>query len=128
MAILRHPGGGGGGLTQAVAPHAKLGLLDAIAEPKRLPDVLVSEPESGLLFVPSVTNREVLHTSEILSSAGMRGILNEASKFFEYIVVDLPPLGPVVDVRAAASLFDAFVLVVEWGRTSRAVADNSLVR
>ena len=38
----------------------------------------------------------------------------------------MPPLGPVVDVRAAGSLFDAFLLVVEWGRTPRAMVRNIL--
>jgi len=30
----------------------------------------------------------------------------------------LPPILPVVDVLAAAHLFDGFVLVVEWGSTT----------
>ena len=38
----------------------------------------------------------------------------------------MPPLGPVVDVRAAASLFDAFLLVIEWGRTPRVIVENIL--
>ena len=37
---------------------------------------------------------------------------------YDYVLVDLPPILPVVDVKAAAHLFDAFVLVVEWGSTS----------
>ncbi|MDT9702166.1 tyrosine-protein kinase family protein, partial [Streptomyces sp. P17] len=37
---------------------------------------------------------------------------------YDYVLVDLPPILPVVDVKAAAELFDAFVLVVEWGSTS----------
>ena len=45
---------------------------------------------------------------------------------FDYIIVDLPPLGPVVDVRAAGSLFDAFLFVVEWGRTPRIMVQNIL--
>jgi succinoglycan biosynthesis transport protein ExoP len=49
----------------------------------------------------------------------MRNLLLEAGKRYEYVIVDLPPLGPVVDVKAAASMFDAFLLVIEWGRTSR---------
>jgi len=53
-----------------------------------------------------------------------RNVLAEAGRTFEYVIVDLPPLGPIVDVRAAASLFDAFLFIVEWGRTPRAVARN----
>jgi len=56
----------------------------------------------------------------------MRAVLAQAGVAFDYIVVDLPPLGLVVDVRAAASLFDAFLLVVEWGRTPRIVVQNML--
>ena len=56
----------------------------------------------------------------------MRALVEEAGHSFDYVIVDLPPLGPVVDVRAAAQQFDAFLLVVEWGRTPRALAQDLL--
>ena len=45
-------------------------------------------------------------------------MLRPAKNDYDYVLVDLPPILPVVDVKAAAHLFDAFVLVVEWGSTS----------
>ena len=66
------------------------------------------------------------HTSELLSSAGMRRFIENAKETFEYIVVDLPPLGPVVDAKAFAPLVDGFVLVTEWGRTPRAMVRSML--
>src|SRR5439155_21723157 len=45
-------------------------------------------------------------------------MLKAARNEYDYILVDLPPILPVVDVKAAAHLFDAFVLVIEWGSTS----------
>jgi succinoglycan biosynthesis transport protein ExoP len=42
------------------------------------------------------------------------------------VVVDLPPFVPVVDVKAAAHLFDGFALVIEWGATSREVIGDAL--
>ena len=48
----------------------------------------------------------------------MKQMLKQARSDYDYVVVDLPPILPVVDVKAAAHLFDAFVLVVEWGSTS----------
>ena len=36
---------------------------------------------------------------------------------YDNVVVDLSPLTPVVDVRATEQLIDAYMLVVEWGRT-----------
>jgi len=46
---------------------------------------------------------------------------------FDYVIVDLSPLAPVVDVRVMTSLIDSFVFVVEWGRTKIDVAEHALV-
>ena len=118
---LRNPG-----LSRAVTQHAEAGILEAIRGERSLNELLLSELDSGLAVLPAVIKKRVQHSSEVLSSPGMRDVLAEAGKAFEYIVVDLPPLGPVVDVRAAASLFDAFLFVVEWGRTPRSVVQNIL--
>jgi len=48
----------------------------------------------------------------------MKDMLKSAGAEYDYILVDLPPILPVVDVKASANSFDAFVLVVEWGTTA----------
>jgi succinoglycan biosynthesis transport protein ExoP len=120
-ADLRNPG-----LTRDMARQADAGILEAIRGERSLRDLLLSEPDSGLFVLPAVVKKRVQHSSEILSSPGMRSVLAEAGAAFDYIVIDLPPLGPVVDVRAAASMFDAFLVVVEWGRTPRIMLQNVL--
>jgi hypothetical protein len=45
---------------------------------------------------------------------------------YEYIIVDLPPLAPVVDGRAMTHLVDSFVFVIEWGRTKIGVVEHAL--
>jgi polysaccharide biosynthesis transport protein len=120
-ADLRNPG-----LTRAMARHAEAGILEAVRGERTLDELLLLEPDSGLSVLPAVVKKRVQHSSEVLASPGMRAMLAEAGRTFDYIVVDLPPLGPVVDVRAAASLFDAFLLVVEWGRTPRVMVQNLL--
>jgi Mrp family chromosome partitioning ATPase len=45
-------------------------------------------------------------------------MLKMVKNHYDYVLVDLPPILPVVDVKAVAHLFDAFILVVEWGGTS----------
>jgi succinoglycan biosynthesis transport protein ExoP len=66
------------------------------------------------------------HTSELISSPGMRDLIAEARESYDYIVIDLPPLGPVVDAKAFAPLADGFVLVSEWGATPRALVRPTL--
>lgn len=118
-ADLRNPG-----LTRSVARHAEGGILEAIRGERALAELLLTEPDSGLAVLPAVIRKRVQHPSEVLSSLGMRNLFAEAGKTFEYVIVDLPPLGPIVDVRAAAHLFDAFLFVVEWGRTPRAIVET----
>ena len=120
-ADLRNPA-----LSRGIAGKAEAGIVEAIRGERPIRDLLLFEPDSGLFVLPAVMKKRVQHTSEVLSSPGMRNVLKQAGELFDYIVVDLPPLGPVVDVRAAASMFDAFLLLVEWGRTSRMMVQNIL--
>jgi polysaccharide biosynthesis transport protein len=120
-ADLRNPD-----LSRGIARNAEAGIVEAIRGDKSVRDLLLWEPDSGLFVLPAVITKRLQHTSEILASPGMRNVLGQAGKLFDYIIVDLPPVGPVVDVRAAASMFDAFLLLVEWGRTPRMMIQNIL--
>jgi uncharacterized protein involved in exopolysaccharide biosynthesis/Mrp family chromosome partitioning ATPase len=121
-ADLRNPGR----LSRTIAPHVAVGLLEAIRGERPLAECLLLEPESGLLVLPTVVEKRVSHSSEIVSSIAMRNLVAEQTEAFDYVVVDLPALGPIVDVRAAASMFDAFVCVIEWGRTPRILVQTML--
>jgi succinoglycan biosynthesis transport protein ExoP len=72
-----------------------------------------------------------MNSGEILGSGRINSLIVELRTQFSFIVVDLPPLLPVVDVRAAATWFDGFVFVVEWGVStiedvSRAAAESAI--
>ena len=45
---------------------------------------------------------------------------------FDFVIVDLPPLVPIVDARAAVQLVDCVILVIEWGRTGIDVVQHAL--
>ncbi|MFG1342075.1 polysaccharide biosynthesis tyrosine autokinase [Xanthobacter autotrophicus] len=113
-ADLRHHG-----LSTDIAPDAELGLVDILAGGASAASVMMMEPATGLGFIPAGANAGNAHTSNLLSSAAMGNLLAELGSKVDYIVVDLPPLGPVVEVRAAAKFFDGVLFVVEWGSTSR---------
>ncbi len=115
------------GLTTALAANAEAGLLEVMSGEKSLQDVLKYEPSTGLAFLPAVASKRLVHSSHILSSPGMQKLVQEAGTMFNYIIMDLPPAGPVVGVRAAAFLFDGFIFVVEWGRTVRDMFRTTLL-
>ena len=114
-------------LTRSTARHAPFGLLEVLHGERSLPDSILSEPETGLSLLPAVIKKRLLLSSELISSQAMANLLQNAGDQFDYILVDLPPIGPVVDARAAAHLFDAFLLVIEWGKTARSTIKNAML-
>ncbi|MDR3435451.1 polysaccharide biosynthesis tyrosine autokinase [Telmatospirillum sp.] len=117
---LRNPG-----LTRQTARVPSYGLLEVLRGEARLEDALLHEADTGLLVLPTVIRKRLTQSSEILSSLQMEHLLQALARSFDYVVVDLPPLGPVIDVRAAGRLFDGFLFVVEWGKTTRNVVKTT---
>jgi succinoglycan biosynthesis transport protein ExoP len=120
-ADLRNPG-----LSRKLAPGAGAGLLEVLAKQATLEDAMCVDPDTRLAFLPAVVNRRMPHSSNMLASEGMKMVFERLRRSYEYIIVDLAPLAPVVDVRAMTHLVDAFVLIVEWGRTKIDVVEHSL--
>jgi polysaccharide biosynthesis transport protein len=113
---LRNPA-----LTRTLGIAADGGLVEAIMDAQSWKSLLKFDRQTRLAILPGVVRGHFSHTGEALSSPGMQRLLQEARGAFDHIIVDLPPLGPVVDAKAFAPLADGFVLVVEWGRTPRAL-------
>ena len=113
-------------LSRGMAPKATSGILEVISGKSSLEDTLWSDPNSNLSFLPTVKRAPLFHTSEILASEATKKLFDKLRTNFDYIVVDLPPLAPIVDVRAAAHFIDCFLLTVEWGRTKIDVVQHAL--
>jgi succinoglycan biosynthesis transport protein ExoP len=113
-------------LSRRLSPDAKLGLANLLEGSESLESIRRNDPSLPLDFVPAPSGAEVAHTNEAIGSARMRTFLDDALVDYDYVVVDLPPLLPVVDVRVAAHLIDAFLLVIEWGSTPREVVLDAL--
>jgi Mrp family chromosome partitioning ATPase len=94
------------------------GLLDMVAGQSSFGDLVITDSKHKFDFLPASTRIRPSNSSDVLSSPAMKQMLKAAKNDYDYVLVDLPPILPVVDVKAAAHLFDAFVLVVEWGSTS----------
>ena len=95
------------------------GLINMIVEKSDVDRLVITDWKYKFDFLPSSTRVKPSNSSDILNSPAMQEMFRTARNNYDYILVDLPPILPVVDVKAVAHLFDAFVLVVEWGSTSR---------
>jgi succinoglycan biosynthesis transport protein ExoP len=113
-------------LSRALAPNATAGFIELVSEKVKFEDVLWVEPTTGLTFLPTVLPSRLVHTSEILASEATRKLFEKLRDSYDYIIVDLSPLAPVVDVRVMTPLIDAFVFVVQWGRTKIDIVEHAL--
>jgi len=102
------------------------GLMDAIVGKFPWQSLLKIDYDTKLAIMPAIVHSQFAHTSELLASKGMKSFIEGAQKIFEYIIVDLPPLGPVVDAKAFEPLVDGFIFVTEWGATPRALVRSTL--
>jgi polysaccharide biosynthesis transport protein len=120
-ADLRNPG-----LSRKLIPEARVGLLEVLANEVKIEDALCVDPDTRLVFLPAVVNERMAHSSEVLACESTRILFERLRQAYEYIIVDLPPLAPVVDVRAMTHLVDSFVFVIEWGRTKIDVVEHAI--
>ena len=106
-------------LTNMLGAAGEPGLLDLLTCEVE-PDLgaFVRHDARGFDFLAAPTKVRPANTADVLASERMHHLLGIAGKSYDYVIVDLPPLLPVVDVRASAHRFDAFIMVVEWGRTT----------
>jgi succinoglycan biosynthesis transport protein ExoP len=112
-------------LSRKLAGNAKAGLLEAVSG-RPVGEVLWIERTTGLALLPAVLPSRLPHSSEILASQAMKATFEMLREAYDYVIVDLSPLAPIVDVRAMTHLVDSFVFVVEWGRTKIDVAEHAL--
>jgi polysaccharide biosynthesis transport protein len=118
---LRNPG-----LSRNLAPNAAAGLTDVISGSRSLEETVWQEPKTNLAFLPAGKSGSRSHTSEILSGEQTAKLFDKLRAAYDYVIVDLPPLAPMVDARATAPLIDGFILIVEWGRTRTEIVQHTL--
>jgi len=104
-------------LSAAMAPEAAVGLVEVAHGTIQLEDAVWRDPQTELDILPAVCRKPALHTSEFLASAPTRLLFERLRATYDYVIVDLPPLSPVVDARASGAFIDAYVLAIEWGKT-----------
>jgi succinoglycan biosynthesis transport protein ExoP len=113
---LRNPS-----LSRLLAPEATRGLLEVVRGESSLTQAVWVDPVGSLNFLPvaapELLSRRLVHSSEVLASDQTREFFNGLRQSFDYIFMDFAPLMPIVDVRASTKLVDAYIYVIEWGRT-----------
>jgi len=118
---LRNPS-----LSYELAPRAKIGFADVLSDKTSIEETVWKDASTNMAFLPIAAKFKVSHSTEVLNSASTKKLFKRLRESYDYVVVDLPPLAPIVDVHAAAHLIDSFVFIIEWGRTKIDVVEHTL--
>jgi capsular exopolysaccharide synthesis family protein len=99
--------------------EASEGLLEYLVgstETTDLASIMVIDAGSKAQVVLG-SRRSDIATDQLIASRTFSHLVSAARKNFDVIVLDTPPVGPVVDGLYLASMADAIVFVVKWSST-----------
>lgn len=101
------------------------GLAEAILNPEyALPQVIRRLDGFNLSVLPAGTPQPTPY--ELLNSRRLEGLLSEARRLYDYVLIDTPPLVPFPDCRLLGRWADGFLLIVGANKTPRKVLAEAL--
>lgn len=91
-------------------PWRGFGTVDVAAGKAEMENTIVRMKDTGLFLL--LERRGMRSNSEIASSEGMANLMKEVRKYFDYVIVDTPPMSVASDAECFMELVDASLLVV----------------
>ena len=93
------------------------GLAHYLAGYDDLDDVVYATNYENVYIVP--TGRDVANPVQLIDSPHFTDMLNALARRFDYVIVDAPPVGLVIDAAEIAKVCDGTVFVIEYNKTRR---------
>ncbi|WP_170236530.1 tyrosine-protein kinase [Streptococcus hyovaginalis] len=105
-------------MTGTFIAHEKyLGLTSYLTGNARINDVFCETDVDNLMLIPS--GQMSPNPTSLLQNKYFAQLLQTARDVFDYVIIDSPPIGLVIDSAIIASQSDASLLVVEAGLIKR---------
>ena len=109
--------------SEALRGAHRPGLSEFLCGTAKLTDVITQDPVTKTNFIPAGSTRP--NAADLLMSQGMLDLIAVLRSGFDYVIIDTPPLLPVVDALVLATVADKILVVVEWCRTPRATINEA---
>lgn len=113
-------------LSRTLGITGGMGLYDVLAGEADPLSALLSEPRSGLYVLPSQRAAGPMSPAEALASPALTQVLKRVKEHFDVIIIDGPPLLPVVDGRILADHADQIVMTFVWRKTPKKLAKRAV--
>jgi Mrp family chromosome partitioning ATPase len=89
-------------MSRLLAPDVPAGIVEVIKGQASFDKVVWTDPVTKMAFLPAVSKTRIADTDELLAGDAMRCLFDVLRSNYDYVIVDLSPLAPVVDVRATS--------------------------
>jgi|GEM_PF-403146 len=113
-------------MSRSLCPSARVGGIEVALGTTRFEQALFVDRATGLAVLPSPPRRQSSGISEFVFSSAMSNMLERLREHFDYVIIDAPPLVPLVDARALAELADRVILAIRWDSTPQDVVTQAL--
>lgn len=109
-------------LTRVLLPSVQYGLYECLRDNQPIDLATVMDRQSGLYFLPA-KGHEPLDVSavDVLGSGRMHHALDQLRDNFDVVILDCPPVVPVIDAQVLAEQSDQLVFVCQWRETDKAM-------
>lgn len=113
-------------MTRSLCPRAQHGLLDVALGRASLRQAIFTDPNLPLSVLPSPASDQAQVSGEFVFSDAIGVILRVLRQHYDMIVIDAPPLIPLVDSAALGEYADGIVMTVGWDRTVEDIVVRAL--
>lgn len=105
--------------------HGLIDLLSGTIAESDIRSLMVDHDEKGLTIIVG-TRRSDLPTDQLLTGTAFQRLLEAAGAIFDIVILDTPPIAPVVDALYMAPLVDIVLFVTRWASTAQRDAKMAL--
>jgi exopolysaccharide transport family protein len=100
------------------------GLVDLLLGQISASDAIKYNEDLKIWVLPAGSKSQ--NPPDLLGSERMKSLISNFKSSFDYVVIDSPPLGPVIDSAVISQLADKVIYVVYWARTAREMVEQSM--
>jgi capsular exopolysaccharide synthesis family protein len=99
--------------------HSLTGLSECLAGKRKLEESVYRISGSGLWFLPAGHPPE--NPLELMQAGRVGDVLDRLGKFFDWIIIDTPPVMPVADTTFWMKLADGVLMVIREGVSEKKI-------
>jgi capsular exopolysaccharide synthesis family protein len=114
---LRHPS-----VSKYFGRQEGAGLVDLLTGAVGADHTIVSR--DGLTVIPAGSKSQ--NPPDLLASARMTGLVEKLRETYDYVIIDTPPIGPVIDAKVAVQFADKVIFLVRWQSTPRELVAQAI--